>query len=277
MKLSIRRILVGEAEKLHELLSDEKIRPFALIGHEGTVDLSGFLLDLRNIAILCEDPSGAPQGALLFHWQEPGVYEVHTMAREAARGRPYMAAVSEAIWTIFLCSDCMELYTRVPEGNLAALGLVRWVRGRREFSSLGSEFYALRWSDWLWGTGRSALIGRGKWFHERLEAQFAEQKREHAAHEDSLDHDAMVGATVELILNGIVQKGLILYNRWAKLAGYATCAVVVQNPLVLNIGDALVQVDFAKRDFYLLEAKPEDLRVPFDVPGDEIAQSQMVH
>jgi hypothetical protein len=268
MKLAIRRVLEGEAGKVNALLADESIRPFALLGAGDDVDATGFVKDLANIAILCEDEEGEAQGALLFHFQEPGVYEVHTMARVLARGRPYLRAVQDALRTMFLCSGCMELYTRVPEGNDAALGLVRLIGGRHEydlpagFANARCGYWALRWPDWLWGAGGVDLVERGMEFHERLEAQFAEQGRAHTAHADTPAHDRMVGATSELILNGVVAKALVLYNRWAKVAGFAALSVVVADPLVLNIGDALVQVDFAKRDFYLLEASPSDLALP---------------
>lgn len=267
MKLAIRRVLAQEAERVNALLEDETIRPFALFGASEDATADEFMKDLANIAIIAEDEQGEPQGAILFHFQEDGVYEVHTMARVLARGRPYLHAVKKALSAMFLCSGAMELYTRVPEGNDSALGLVRLIHGRHEydlpegFAGLPCQYWALRWSDWLWGPGGESLEARGRWFHDRLETQFAEQKREHTAHHDALAHDRMVGAATELVLNGVIAKGLVLYNRWARIAGFSPCSIIVQSPLVLNIGDALIQVDFAKRDFYLLEASPSDLRV----------------
>jgi hypothetical protein len=265
MKLVIRRVLSAEASKINDLLSDEAIRPFALLGSSEEASADEFLKNLANIGLVAEDEEHVTQGAILFHFQEDGVYEVHTMARLTARGRPYLRAVQDALRTIFLCSGAMELYTRVPAENEAALGLVRLIHGRHEydlsegFDGKPCQYWALRWSDWLWGPGGASLEERGKWFHERLELQFAEQGRGHLAHADEPAHDRMVGATSELVLNGVVAKGLVLYNRWAKVAGFAPASVIVQSPLVLNIGDALIQVDFAKRDFYLLEASPRDL------------------
>ena len=200
------------------------------------------------------------KGAILFHRQEPGVYEVHTMAKREVRGRAYLRVVHEAIRIMFFCSDCIELWTRVPEGNLAALGLVRLVHGRRMFESHSSAYYLLDYNSWLWGAQGARLVERGEWFHERLQDQFIAQKREHELHEDNADHDRVVGATSEMILNVVIEKAIILYNRWAKLAGYHEIRVVVPMPLVIDIGDALLQVDFVKRDFLLLEMDPSELR-----------------
>jgi hypothetical protein len=265
-KLKLRRLAnEDDANSFLSLIHDEDISQHLLLSSRDDDAIIALLRDVRNIALLCEDERGATHAAIFFHWQEMGIYEVHTMARRAVRGRTYIACVYEALRCLFLMDTCMELWTRVPSTNKAALGLVRLVKGRKMFSSLGCDFYQLRWDDWLWGKGKASgegLIAYGKWFHARLEQQYADQARKHASHEDSEDHDRMVGAACELILNGMVEKGVILYNRWAKFAGYAQVGIVIANPLVVNIGDALLQVDFGQREFLLLDVKPEDIILP---------------
>ena len=301
--LALRRVLATEVKLLNELLADEDIRDSALIGHTRTDgwDLLPFVSDERNVALVCEDEGivirtkqtedyeatetrgpRVVQGAVLFAMIEPGVYEVHTMAKRSVRGVRYVRAVHDALRIMFTCSAAMELWTRVPESNKAALGLVRAVCGKRAFECASdapgapATFYVLSWNDWLWSRMGEEFVKRGKWFHERLDEQFSAQAREHARHADSDDHDRMVGVTCEMILCGLVQKALILYNRWAALAGYAALSVVVPQPLVLNIGDALVQVDFAKRDFMLLDVTPDDLMiVPRAGNGHDVTSSEM--
>lgn len=261
-ELTLRRVRAPEALVLHDLLLDPDIGPSALIGHTATdgIDLTPFLADERNVALGTFDSEGIARGALLFSWYEPHVYEGHTMCQRAWRGRPYVRAVYDALRVMFVMSDAMELYTRVPSGNVGALGLVRLVHGRRQFVRAdGTPMYVLRWSDWLWGPQGAAFVERGRWFHNRLEEQFAAQGRTHASHVENEDHDRMVGVACEMVLACLVEKALVLYNRWAHLAGYAPTTVVVPVPLVLNTGDALLQVDFANRDFLLLEASPSDL------------------
>lgn len=258
--LALTRVLATGAKVLHELLLDPDIGPMALLGHTKTdgIDLVPFLADERNIALLAYDSE--VRGAILFAWMEPGVYEVHTMCKRDARGAKYVRAVRDAIRIMFTMSDAIELYTRVPRENNAALGLVRLVYGKKQFVRAdGTPMYALRFWDWLWSPLGLPLAERGKWFHNRLEEQFVAQGRGHEQHEDSEDHNRVVGVVSEMILACLIEKGLILYNRWAKLAGYEGCSVVVPVPLVLNIGDALIQIDFEHRDFLLLDARPEDL------------------
>jgi hypothetical protein len=259
-ELKLRRVFEKDVETLHALLQDPDIREGALLGADA--DCTALLADRRNIVLFCENEQGIAKGALLFHWQEMGIYEVHTLAQREVRGKAYVRAVWEALRTMYLCDTCMEIWTRVPSTNKAALGLVRLVRGRKMFESNGSTYYMLHWLDWLWGHGEcsgESLIKNGRWFHARLEQQFAELGRAHEQHEDNADHDRAVGAACELVLNGLVEKGIILYNRWAKLASYEQASVIVPNPLVINIGNALLQVNFAQREFLVIDASPQDV------------------
>lgn len=214
-------------EAIDTLLQDGEIKNGALLGQ----DMSGAMIeslvvDVRNVLLIARnDDAAQPDGAIFFHWQEPGVYEVHTMALPAIRGAEFISAVRDALQMMFLASDAMELYTRVPEGNGGALGLVRAIHGRREFTTQSVTFYALHFSEWLWKS-------------------FATDKP---------DSVRMLSAASELILNGMTIKALILYNRWAKLAGRSPMSVALSNPLVLSVDGALLQVDYVGRTLIPIE------------------------
>lgn len=264
-QLKLRR--TQDAGELCQLLSHPAIAPTALMGLERPLEereLVGFLEDTRNVALVLVDGIVA-KGAILFHYQEPAVYEVHTMAQPDVRGRQYVQFVRDALGIMFRCSDAMELYTKVPESNKGALGLVRLIYGRKQFELADGwqrqkcSYYALSFWDWLWSPLGAQCEKRGHWFHEKLEEQFSSQAREHSKHMDNPAHDRMVGAAVEMIFQGIIVKGLMLYNRWARVAGYSQATVLLAQPLVVNIGDALLQVDVQHKDFQLLETRPEQL------------------
>jgi hypothetical protein len=55
-------------------------------------------------------------------------------------------------------------------------------------------------------------------------------------------HDRYVGACVETIYGGQPEKAVILYNRWARFAGYQPIALVSKSPLLIDIGTAILQV-----------------------------------
>ena len=259
---TLRRATSRDIEALLSLLRDPAIAPGALKGLPAGSDLgelAHWLADARNVALVRADAAGV----VLFDFAEPTVYEVHTLALPSVRGRSYLASVEQALRMMFLQSDAMQLYTKVPASNRGALGLVRLIEGVHEFDcSWQGEpcgHWKLDFYDWLNGRGGRSCEARGKWFHERLEEQFAAQGRTHETHDDCAAHDRAVGATVELILSGLLAKAIVLYNRWARRTGYHALEVVVQSPLVLSTGDALLQVDFANEDFLLLETTPAAL------------------
>jgi hypothetical protein len=59
-----------------------------------------------------------------------------------------------------------------------------------------------------------------------------------------------------MISHGMLDKGVILYNRWSRIAGYAPMGIVARSPLVLDIRDALLVLDLP--DFCVL-ARPKEL------------------
>jgi hypothetical protein len=226
--------------KVNAVLNDPGVLPWIAQAGQERLDATALLSDRRNVALLA--PIG---GVVLFHFHEPTVYEVHTQFIEGARGAGAIRAVREAIWWMFTRTDAMELLTRVPCNNPAALGLVRAIHGRREYLREGEwrpqdgspavdcEHYALRYWDWLYTA--SGIERRGADFHAELEQQCEELGIAHAPHPRDSAHDRAVGATVDTIRAGQVDKALILYNRWARFAGYAGIGIVQRYPLVLDL------------------------------------------
>jgi len=176
--------------------------------------------------------------------------------------------VRDMISWLYINTDCMELLTKIPANNKGALGLVRSINGKFEFSrekvypladgtACDIDYYALRYADWLYtGYAMAALTSRGKWFHTKVEEQKLAMRREaEPAHADDPAHDVNVGATVEMILAGQVDKAILLYNRWARFAGYAEVRLISRLPLVVDIADAVLLIDIAARDFEVIQCR----------------------
>lgn len=225
------------SRRINAVLNDPSVLPWvALREQPRPLDLGPLLRDLRNILLVTEDGLGG----CFFHWQEPGVYEVHIQFLPAVRGKSALAAVNASLHWMFTASDCMELLTAIPQANESARMMAQLIHGRHEFTEgefNGSpvEHWALRYNDWLWTA--PGLRQRGEEFHRGLEAEFAAAGLEHAAHAESSDHNRAVGATVAMVLAGQVDKGIILMARWARTAGYAMPAIVSRSPLVIDIGE----------------------------------------
>lgn len=252
------------AQRLNRVVNDPSVlkdvaTPEQLAVGAPSLDLSPIVRDLGNIVLMCDE------GGIVAHRQELGVYEIHTQFTERYRGVSCIKTVREMINWMFINTDAMELLSKIPEVNKAALGLVRAIGGRFEFAREGAypladgvscnvDYYALRYSDWLYsGYAMPSLTTMGKWFHDKLE----EKKIAHGFagnfHPDDPSHDINVGATVSMIFGSQVDKGLALYNRWARFAGYAEVRKVSQQPLLLDIADSIILVDIGQKDFEVIQ------------------------
>lgn len=213
----------------------------------GLVDLSETIADARNVLLVCDG------GAILCHWHEPGVYEIHVNFLASSRGRHAAEAALAACRWMFTRTDCMTLLTRVPSFNRGARALCVAIGGTLEFERKGIwpakigettanfdiSFWSLSYEAWIRRTKSLAEVGRA--FHARLDEEFARHGKLHASHPDEECHDRYAGACVEMIHGGQPEKGVALYNRWARFAGYGSIGLASKSPLLVDIGDALLQ------------------------------------
>lgn len=239
------------AERINRVVSHPDVRPW--VGGSGALDLTPLVADLRNVLLMGQG------GGVLFQWIEPGLYEAHTQFLPQCRGKEAVQNVRDALRWMFTRTDAVEIVTKVPEPNKAALGLVRTIRGQKLFERAGAwptengavavSFYGLSLMGWA---GSAPDIGAsGHWFHEKLEAAKAATAGALPPHDDDAAHDQYVGATVEMIAAGQIEKALAFYGRWARFSGYGPISAIAMNPLVIDIGDALLAVRGADFDVLL--------------------------
>lgn len=247
------------AERVNAIMNHEAVRPWVLLPGQEAIDLSDFVADTRNVVLTNE----AGTVAIAFHQHEPGVYEAHTAALPEARGPATLAAVKSMIGWMFTGTDCMELLTRCPAHNAPAEALAKAVCGVLDFERANAwqtengpvdvRYYALRYHDWV----RTAelLPVLGEWFHERLEAESARLGTPDELHDNDPAHDRHVGAAVAMIIAGQPAKGVVLYNRWARFAGYGPAFLASLDPLVVDIGSHVLRVYRDNPNFEVLECR----------------------
>ena len=234
---------VFSAEKLNEIVNDPSVYQWVCGSLEGQyLDLSPAVADRRNVALMGE------HGGVIFARHQMGYYEAHTQVLPSGRGAWTLAMVNDALRWMFTTTDAVEIVTRVPKGNYAARALTKAIHGVYEFTShqgwvkggqvISADIFALRIQDWI----RTAphLAERGAWFHERLEQEYHALGVSDQLHPDDESHDRNVGAAVEMFLNGQPHKAVVFYNRWAVMSGYAPIEIVTENPLTVDIRDAVL-------------------------------------
>jgi hypothetical protein len=216
------------AVRLNQIVNHPDVFPHVAGQIDGPLDLSPLTDDRRNVALVGE------HGALLFHMRQPGLYEVHTCVVPEGRGRWALAAAREALRWMFVRTDCLEVITRVPLGNVAATALTRacWlspiVTIPQGWNGADCTVHGLTIQDWL--KHDQTLRERGQWFLNGWRAC------------PIRDAEAM-GAAYEMLLHGQAHKSAIFLSRWAAIAGKTvsvTCASV--SPPRLQVDDSFVVV-----------------------------------
>lgn len=245
-----------DAAPINAILNHPDVLPWVTLPGFETLDATALLADHNNILLMVEG------GGLIFHRDEPGLYEIHTNFLPSHRGKyAYDAIVAMLRW-MFVRTDCMMLQTRVPAHNKAARLMTERCGGHLVFSRerqwptsdgpVRVDYFSLPYEEWA--KGAPGLIESGKAYHDRLDHEYERHGRPAHDHDDEDCHFRYSGAAYEMILGGQPEKGVGLYNRWARFAGYAQIGLISRNPIVIDNGDALLVMDGP--DFRVLKCRP---------------------
>lgn len=192
-------------------------------------------------------------GCFLGAWNGMGRFEAHTIFLPGHRGINAVRQAALALEYVFIYTTCHEVDTKVPLFNDGAAQLANvlgfrllfkrpdaWLRNMVNHTVL---YYQLGIDDWI---TQGHCIVSGVEFHRKLERELPD----HDKHPADRIHDCYVGAAVELIKAGNVDKAILFYNRWAILAGYQQIRKVSDDPLVIDAKEFLITVsegDFSVR------------------------------
>lgn len=244
------------AEHLNRVVNDPSVFNWVKGAFEGEyLDLTPMVQDRNNVLLMGE------HGGVVFTQHQMGLYEAHTQVLPAGRGAWTLKMVNAALSYMFSRTEAVEIVTRVPEGNVAALALTRAIHGDLEFRReagwilegkvVPADLYSLSVQKWM--KTAPGLTERGQWFHNRLEQEYSRLGKTTPQHPEDAIHDRYVGASIEMILGGQPQKAVVFYNRWAKMAGYEEIRVVTDRPLVVDIREALILV--RDRNFWVMTCR----------------------
>lgn len=234
-----------DAAEINRIINDPSVFPLVAIPQVDVIDVTSFVQDPRNVLIM------AKGGGALFILDEPGVYEVHTSFLPGFRGAHAIAASLLAYRWMFTHTDCMSILTKVPAFNRPAAYAARKAGFEPRFERkaiwpttngpVDLKYYEFSYQRWI---DRDApfLIEAGKTFHDRLDLERERHGFVGAQHADEECHDLYVGACAATVYGGQPEKAVILYNRWARFAGYGEIAMLAKNPLMIDIGTALLQI-----------------------------------
>lgn len=233
---------VSDASRLNELLNDPRVRPWIANGQH-IVDVTSQIANPNNVFLLGD------HGACCFLQLMPALYEAHTAVLPEYRGEWTNALTEAAVNYMFLATDCYEVVTRVPKGHIGAR-TAAITRGMRYEMTRENEcvfmdrqrdvhIYSFRLQDWI--ITADFLEDSGRRFHDTLHAEAERLGVLDEAHGDDPNHNKYVGASVAMLRNGQVRKGVIFYNRWAVMCRHEPVRLLQAEPHpVIRIDHGLI-------------------------------------
>jgi hypothetical protein len=227
----IRRTI--NADFLNSVANRADVRPWLGTGTEA-IDLQPVLTDVGNIALVTE------YGGCVFHQTEPAIYELYSFFLTEGRGGHECAAVRAAVANVFTGTNAIEIGTKLPVNNAAPLDVARLAGFHHRFTMNGLSVYGLTWDEWVLTANETHQAGAD--FHQRFHAVKLEHGASSPDHEDDPVHNRFAGFCALCVYAGNAAKGVRLYNRWARLAGYAQIALLSEHPMVIDIVDAVISV-----------------------------------
>lgn len=240
----------------NKIANDSQVRPF--LGGKGELDLTNIVSNTSNFCFM----TNCQKGAHLLLNKGNGFYETHTLSLPEARGRAMYKLMQDARAFMFLNTDCVELSTFVPDGQKATF-LWAIKSGFRELfkhndcfnfngNQVGGSFFSQTYEDWVLKDKKNLVVGQV--FHEGL------HKLDLASHKEDAVHEAWAGATVRGCFAGTALKVVSYYNKWACRTGYLPARIVSLVPLVIDIGEAVLQLNAGQLS--VLKVKDECLSEP---------------
>lgn len=229
-------------QKLEEIANLPEVRPSLGLGDQ-RIELRDIVGKPGNFCFANDD------GGFVVIRLTEGLYEAHTIFPPDKNVRNLIKLMWDAQEFMFLETDCMNLCSKVPEDNEGAI----WLAGMARFGEpvfhrngvwrpgVAVRYHNLPLDRWA-GACSTSLRAVGEFFHGLLAQAKQAQGITDPQHPDDALHDQMVGLAYKMIAAGNVGKGVDTYNRYALLAGYVSMQVVWGQPLVLDTGDAVIQV-----------------------------------
>jgi hypothetical protein len=252
-------VMATDAVRINEIINDPSIYPFVHGQSEGPLDLTLPLADDRNVALLGQ------WGGVILDQQQPGIYEAHVQALPRGRGAWTVEMARAALAWAFTHTEAVEILIRAPKGFDAAKALVEAIGAKFQFRAergwimdgeiIYADIYSLVIQDWMLAAREMTEIGAS--YRTGIDAEYERLSAPRAVRDVDEAGDRFVGCAVEMIRCGQPDKGAVFYNRWAAMANRSPIAIVNREPLMIDIGDCVLELHGSHFFIFSLASKTE--------------------
>jgi hypothetical protein len=236
-------------DRIEALVNHPSIYPHVKGAVDGRISMASRFTEPGHVVLV------GPNGGVIFDRLLPGLWEMHSAVLPESRGSTMLEGARQAFHIMFSRTDCIEIVTKCPDGNLAAKTGARavgmsfaWTIPEHYPPEMrDTDVYSLRVEPWAQRAPYCEPVGR--WFHRRIAEEYARLGHDLAPHSHDPLHDFITGAAVAMIQGGQVMNGQSVYNRWSAITGFPPVVITAANPLTFDLGECTVR------------AKPDDFEV----------------
>lgn len=226
---------------LETIANDPAVRPF-MASNEEEVKLEQVITRPGNYTFTNDE------GGFIYLRQDEDLYEAHTIFKPGCNVREVVKLMNESLEFMFIETPCLEMRTKVPTINRPARHLALTAHfnigfERKDAWAPGVDITYMnlpldRWAD----VCSTRLRGMGAAFRAQIEEAKQAADVEVPLHSEDSTRDLYVGLAAMMLRAGNTEKAVTVFNRVAVFAGYPLWQIVSEHPVVVHVGDAVLQI-----------------------------------
>ena len=216
---------ISDVGRVWEICSHPEVRKWTALSADVPFDAGRWFKGNAKVVLM-------DGGCALLNWLGAGTYGIHLKFLPGSRGKNAICESSKGLALLFLGSDVESILATIPSDNPA----VRWFAGifgfRPRFIRFDAwergdlSYYRLDIEDWI----LSGAFGEtGRLFRQNLSNLGLAPKGE-------IDPiwDSYLGALIGSCLHHQADKGVRIYNKWAREVGKQTLTITSHSPLEID-------------------------------------------
>lgn len=244
MRDAMNIVRIYDAAPANEILNHPTIKAQVAGSYEGYIDIKPIIENEDNVVLQ------HPLGVAMFVKLQTGYYDMHVAVLPEGRGDWVRDASAFCFRHIFTHTDAIEIITRCPSSNPAAVIAATNAHMTYEFTTGDIvDIYTLGINKWV--NSDPDIFLEGEWLHRRYDEEFKRLGSDTPRHAEDATHNRYAGAAVAMMRAGQMRKAIGFYNRYALLAGYSPLEVTKLDPVEITVDGFTMRI--TNNDFEIVK------------------------